>query len=452
MRSAFVRISSGLMLAVLLVGIAPASQAKKFAKVDRLAKSLLHRVTNNTILSSRQAIIGAVGLAAISCGNIACEKVQQPMMDAFTRSGDPSSSTNVGRYDVLKSIGGSYHAQTVKRADPDGAITSDVGIPITLHSRLGSLGDFRLSIGAGPYSSEIYGVVVGDGDSFVINDALSGGNRIGNGLHAFARTEFTINLPDSQGGHVVFIKVFDSHVEADIDNVYRVIDITVTDSNSGGLTTYNTELNWDASSSGSLVSSPSSATMPGYQQIADGWGARRFVELLDTRWGRSNFVERLAGIGTVSPSLVDLVHGAFSATVYTAQDVSGRKRIKKSGGFTQYWAEDSFSGVSVRLMVNNNTADLWMDRGSQSHVADIPIGGTVTLGSGFQTHNWTLQLSDLMNAGNSLYRNMSLSAISASDFRAFNFIGIHVDQSSQYYIDNAQLKWDIDASFTASGW
>lgn len=449
-----VRISSGLMLAMLL-GVASVGQAKTFAKIDSLAKRLLHRTVSakNAILSSKQAIVGAVGIAALSCGTIACEKIQQPMMDGFTRSGDPSSITSIGRYDVLKHLGGSYHAETVTSADPDGMITSDVAVPITLHTRMESFGDFRLSIGAGPYRNDLYGFVAGDGDSFAIHDALVGGNRIGSGTHAFARTELSINLPDSEGGHVVVIKLFDSQVESNIDNVYRVIDITVQDRSSGGLTTYNTELTWDSSLSSSLVSSPSSASMPDYQQIANEQGIRSFVELLDTRWGRSNFVERLAGIGSFSPSLVDLVHGAFSTTVYTAVGVSGRKRIKKSGGFTQYWDEGSFSGVSVRLTVrDDNTANISLDRGSSSHVTDIPIGGTVTLGSGFQTHNWTLQLGDLMTAGSSLYRDMSLSAISASEFRAFNFIGIHVDQSSQYYIDNARLGWDIDASFTASGW
>ena len=429
----FVKISNGLILAMLL-GIVPASQAKTFTKVDSWAKRLLHRVTKNTILNSRQAIIGAVGLAAVSCGNIACEKIQQPMTDVFTQSGDPSVGFNVNHYNMWNSIGGSYHAYSVEHSDPSGTVTSDAAIPINLHSRLSSFGDFRLSIGDGPYRNNIYGVASSEtGGSFTIHDAQGAGSSIGSGVIASDRTTLTINVDSNV---TLVAEIHNPQIDASSDSVARTINISITDANVEGTTTYSTSANWEYSLSSQLISSPSSIAMPGYQDLADAYG------------GRDSFVQKLVDMGFAANRAL---HDSLSTNVYTADQVGGRTRLRKHGGFASYWEEGTFSRVGVRLVASGDTANLSLTKGSSSHVSDLPIGSTATLGQGFQTQNWTLELGELSMLNSALYRSMTLSALSTREWVAFNFVGIHVDQSSQYYIDDAQLSWHVEESMTASG-
>lgn len=428
----FVR--NGLIL-VLSLGLVSVGQAKPFAKIDSLAKRLLHRTVSakNALLNSKQAIVGAVGIAALSCGNIACEKIQQPMVDGFTRSGDPSVGFNVGNYNQWLAIGGSYHADNIDNPESSGIVGGNITIPINLHSRLASFGDFRLSIGDGHYRNNIYGAIDSSSGSFTITDAYGGGSSIGSGVHNSDHTLLTINVDSNV---TIDAKIYLPQVDTASDSIGRNIEIKIRDNESNEVITYNASTTWVFSLTSQLVSSPQSVPMPSYQQIA-------------SSLGRSSFIEQLGQIG-ISGALA--VHDSLSTNIYSAEGVSGRQRLKRSGGLTQYWDEGSFSGVSVRLTVRDNTANVSLSKGYSSHVGDIPVGGTVTLGSGFDTHNWTLQLGDLKMLDGGFYRSMALSAVSTSELRPFNFIGIHVDRSSQYYIDVAQLSWDIDGSLTASGW
>ena len=430
----FVRIGSHLMLAVLL-GLVSVGQAKPFAKIDSLAKRLLHRTVSvkNAFLNSKQAIVGAVGIAALSCGNIACEKIQQPMVDGFTRSGDPSVGFNVNSYNSWMGIGGSYHAENVDNPENSGIIGGNITIPINLHSRLASFGDFRLSIGDGYYRNSIYGVIDSSSGSFTITDAHGGGNSIGNGVHNSDHTLLTLNVDSNV---TIEAKIYHPQIDTANDSIGRNIELNIRDNESNEVITYNASTTWEFTLTSDLVSSPPSLLMPSYQQIA-------------SALGKSNFIAQLEQIGL---SAAVAVHDSLDTNIYTAEGLSGRKRLKRSGGLTQYWDEGSFSGVSARLTVRGNTANVSLSKGHSSHVSDIPVGGSVTLGSGFDTHEWTLQLGELKILNGSFYRSMSLSAVATSEFRPFNFIGIHVGQSSQYYIDVAQLGWDLDGSLTASGW
>ena len=428
------RLGSGLVLTVLL-GIVPVSQAKPLAKIDSLAKRLLHRTVSvkNAFLNSKQAIIGAVGIAALSCSNIACEKIQQPMVDGFTRSGDPNVGSNVNNFNMWMSLGGSYHAYNVDNPESSGIIGNNVTIPINLHSRLASFGDFRLSIGDGYYRNNIYGVIDSSSGNFTITDAHGGGNSIGNGVHAGDHTLLTINVDSNV---TIDAKIYHPQIDTANDSVGRNIEIKIRDSESNEVITYNASTTWELTLTSQLVSSPQALLMPSYQQIA-------------SALGKSNFITRLEEIG-ISTAIA--VHDSLDTKIYTAEGLSGRQRLKRSGGLTQYWDEGSFSGVSARLTVRGNTANVSLSKGHSSHVSDIPVGSSVTLGSGFDTHDWTLQLGELKMLIDGFYRSMTLSAVATSEFRPFNFIGIHVAQSSQYYIDVAQLGWDIDGSLTASGW
>lgn len=428
-----VRYSGGLVLAMLLA-IAPVGQAKTLAKVDAWAKRVLHRATQSTILKSQQAVVGAVGIAMLSCGNMACEKVQQPMMDSFTRSSDPNVGFNIGFYNTYNDFAGSYHAASVDRTDSLGAVASNVAIPINFHSRLDSFGDFRLSIDDGLWRRNIYGVIESTGGgSFTIYDAHGSGSSIGSGVHASDHIALTFN---SDGDVALSAKIYNPQVDVASDSIKRTIEIEVSVGESGEMDTFSAQADWIFSLSSTLVNSPENLLMPSYQQIA-------------SAWGRSDFASKLGEMGLAANQAV---HNSLRTNIYTASDVSGRKRLRKSGGITQYWDEGSFSGVGVRLTVRDNSANVSLTKGYSSQVAEIPIGGTVTLGSGFETHNWMVQLGELAMDSNGYYRTLSLSAIATSEFRPFNFIGIHVDQSSQYYIDNAQLSWNIGESLTASGW
>ena len=432
----FVR--SVFILSLLLASV-PVGQAKPFAsKVDLWAKRLLNRVTKNTILNSRQAIIGAVGIAAVSCGNIACEKIQQPVMDGFTRSGDPNVGFNVGYYDTWKGIGGSYHAYNVDNPEASGIIGGNVIIPINLHSRLASFGDFRLSIGGGRYPTNVYGVVDSSSGSFTIHDALVDGRAIGNGVHASDHTSLTINVDSAT---IIEAEIYVPQIDVANDSIGRTIKIKIIDSESGDLITYNASTNWEFSLSSQLVSYPSNFALPSYQDIADAWG------------GRSNFVSRLGEMGFATNRSL---HDSLSTNVYTADNVGGRTRLLREGGEevqgADYWEEHIFSGVIVRLTASGNTADLSLTAGdSNNDVSDLPIGGTVTLGSGLETRHWTLHLGELKLLSGGYYRSMALSAASKSDRQAFSFIDGHIQGASQYHIDVAQIGWQVEESLTASG-
>ena len=434
-----VRVVSGLMLTMLLV-VAPASQAKTFAKVDAWAKRLFHRTMQSTLLKSRQAVVGAIGIVALSCANMACEKIQQPMMDGFTRSGDPNVGDNVARYHEIKSAVESYSANSVSLTNHDGSTSSEaVYIPIAFHSRLGSFGDFQFTISDGPYRGVFYGVPSGNSGSFVINNALTGGSQIGNGTFA---SDYTQLVLDGIGVHgeveaTIDVKIYNPEVSITDDSIERTIEVRITDDNSEETITYNTEASWHLGGTNALITSPIGFFMPGYTDIVNAWG------------GRSSFLDRINSMGS---DMIRLVHEALSTKIYTASNISGNARLRKSGGFTGYWYENRFSGVTARLTVVGDTANVLLNKSGSSRNVDIPIGGTVTLGSGFATHNWTLNLGDLMIDGSSLYRNMSLSAISAEDNRRFEFIGVQLKGESQYYLDETALNWDVDASLTASGW
>ena len=434
-----VRVVNGLMLTMLL-GLASAGQAKTFAKVDTWAKRLFHRTVQSKFLKSQQAVVAAVGVAVLSCANMACEKIQQPMTDVFTQSGDPSVGRNVARYDEINGAMGSYSANSVTLTNPDGSTSSDAAyIPIAFHSRLGSFGDFQFTIGDGPYRGVFYGVPSANSGSFVINNALSGGSQIGNGTFA---SDYTQLVLDGIGVHgevaaTIDVKIYNPEVNITDDSIERTIEVRITDDNSAETITYNTQASWHHGGTNALITSPIGFYMPGYSDIVNAWG------------GRSSFLDRVNNMGS---TMIMVMHEALSTKIYTASNVEGNERLKKSGGLSPYWYDRRFSGVSARLTVIGDTANVLLNKGGSSSNVDIPIGGTVTLGSGFATHDWTLNLGDLMINGSSLYRNMSLSAISASEFRSFRFIGVQLKGSSQYYLDETPLNWDVDASLTASGW
>ena len=423
----FIR-GNGVFILAVLLAVAPVGQAKPFAKVDAWAKRLLHRVTKNTILNSRQAIIGAVGIAAVSCGNIACEKIQQPMTDGFTRSGDPGAGFNVGYYNTWSGIGGSYHAYNIDNPEASGIIGGNVTIPINFHSRLASFGDFRLSIGGGHFSTNIYGVTDSNSGSFTINDALSDGRAIGNGVHASDHTLLTINVDSAT---TISAKVYLPQINGANDSIERVIEITITDSESGEVVTYNASTNWEFSLSNQLVGFPSGVAMPGYQELANAYG------------GRSGFVSKLGELGFAANKSL---HDSLSTNIYTADNVKGRTRLLMAGGD---WDERFISGVNVRLKVADGTADLSLSKGgSNNDVSDLPIGGMLTE-SGLEA--WKLDVGELKLLSGGYYRSMALSAVSKNDRETFSFIDDHYQGASQYYIDVTQLSWQVEESMTASG-
>ena len=298
----FMRVGSSLLLVAVLSLSSSVGQAKAFAKIDTLAKRLLHRATNSgVVLNSRQAIIGAVGIVAVSCGNIACEKIQQPMTDVFAQSGDPSVGFNIDHYNRWSAIGESYHAYSVEHTDPSGTITSDAEIPINFHSRLASFGDFRLSIGDGPYRNNIYGVA-SSGGSFTIHDAQRAGSSIGSGVRASDRTTLTLNVDSNV---TIVAGIHDPQLDTANDAITRAINITITDSrpNETETTIYSASTNWEYTISSGLITSPLSVSMPSYQRLA----------------------EKLNTLGaTASRALHDIIRENDSINVYTATNVSGR--------------------------------------------------------------------------------------------------------------------------------
>lgn len=246
-----VRISSSLIL-VMLLGVAPAAQAKTFTKIDSLAKRLLHRTVSakNAILNSKRAIVGAVGIAALSCGTMACEKIQQPMMDGFTRSGDPNVGFNVNYYNTWNEIGGSYHAYNVDNPEASGLIGDNVTIPINFHSRLMSFGDFRLSIGDGFFRTSIYGVADSTSGSFTIHDAWVDGRTIGSGVHASDHTSLTVSV---DGFRTINAKIYHPQIDTTNDSIKRALEININFDESGETISYKATTNWEYSLNSSLI-------------------------------------------------------------------------------------------------------------------------------------------------------------------------------------------------------
>lgn len=209
----FMRVGSSLLLVAVLSLSSSVGQAKAFAKIDALAKRLLHRATNSgVVLNSRQAIIGAVGIVAVSCGNIACEKIQQPMTDVFAQSGDPSVGFNIDHYNRWSAIGESYHAYSVEHTDPSGTITSDV--------------------------------------------------------RASDRTTLTLNVDSNV---TIVAEIHDPQLDTANDAITRAINITITDSrpNETETTIYSASTNWEYTISSGLITSPLSVSMPSYQTLAE---------------------------------------------------------------------------------------------------------------------------------------------------------------------------------------